>query len=44
MHFGISEGGIKIWKLSIVRYSYFLELPSYFFDSVRPTVTIVFHL
>lgn len=46
MHFGISEGGggVKIWKPSIVRYSYFLELPSYLFDSVRPMVTIVFHL
>ena len=30
MHFGISEGkggGVKTWKLSMVGYGYFLELP-----------------
>ena len=32
MHFGISEGkgggGVKTWKLSVVGYGYFLELPN----------------
>ena len=31
MHFGISEGKggwVKMWKLSVVVYGYFLELPN----------------